>query len=133
MPYSTAMTPELEQALRQESEVSITTYDTNDRPGSVPIWFVYEAGRVYMATEGDSRKVHKLRANPWVRLAFRRRNIPTMRGRGRICTEEDLVLRVAPILNDKYGSAWGDDAQMARRLLGGDIVLLEITPLTQTR
>ena len=55
-----------------------------------------------------------------------------MRGRGRICTEEDLVLRVAPILNAKYGSAWGDDAQMSRRLLDGDIVLLEIMPLTQT-
>ena len=126
------MTPELERALQQEAEVCITTYDVDERPGSALIWFVYEAGKVYVATERDSRKARKLGANPRVKLTFHCRNAPTMRGRGRICTEEDLVLRVAPILNDKYGSAWGDDAQMSRRLLDGGIVLLEIMPLTQT-
>ena len=127
------MTPELEQALQQEAEVSITTYDADGKPGTVSVWFVYEAGKAYMATGRGSRKVCKLKANPRARLAFCRRNGPTVEGRGRICTEEDLVRRVAPVLNHKYGGAWGPDPQMACRLLGWDIVLLEITSLPRAR
>ena len=123
------MIPDLEQALQQEAEVYITTYDAQGKPGTVPISFAHDAGKVYIATGRDSLKVRKLQADPRVRLAFGRPDGPATEGAGHICTDEVLVQHVAPILNRKYGGAWGPNAHMVRRLLGGDIVLLEITPL----
>jgi PPOX class probable F420-dependent enzyme len=121
------MTPELERALREEDEVSITTYDADGKPGSVPIWFVYVDGKVYMATGRESLKTRKLRADPRVRLRFGNRI--ALDGAGRICAEKALVERIAPLLNGKYGNAWGANAQMVNRLMCGDSVLLEITPV----
>ena len=122
------MTPALESALREEAEVVITTYDANGRPGSVPIWFACVGGKVYMATGRESLKVRKLRINPWVCLSFPGRKSMSLDGTGRVCAEESLVCRVAPLLNRKYEGAWGHDAHMVRRLLSGDAVLLEVTP-----
>jgi len=122
--------PDLERALQEDAEVSITTYDANGSPGSVRIWFTYTDGKVYMATGRNSLKVWKLSVNPRVRLRFPGRKQLALDGTGCVCSEAGLVGRVAPLLNSKYGRAWGPDAQMVRRLLGGDIVLLEITPST---
>ena len=96
----------------------------------MPIWFAYEGGKVYVATGRDTLKVRRLQANPRVSLTFHRRKGAILEGTGHICAEEALVQRIAPILNRKYGGAWGSDAWFARRLLGEDIVLLEITPLS---
>lgn len=123
------MTPQQEQALKQAREVVITTFDEAGRAGSVPIWFAYDGGKVYMATGQNSRKVRKLRTVPRVRLTFPSHERATFEGSGRICFEEAVVRRVAPLLNRKYAGAWGPDADMIRRLLDGHIMLLEIMPL----
>ena len=84
-----------------------------------------------MSTGRDTAKVRKLNANPQVSLSFRTWNMFISQGTGRICTEEDVVQRVAGILNRKYGGAWGSETQFVRRLLHDDIVLLEIVPHSQ--
>ena len=106
----------------------ITTYDANGRLGSVPIWFDYVGGKVYMATGRESPKVRKLRINPRVCLSFPGRKSISLDGTCRIFSEEALVCCVAPLPNRKYEGAWGHDAHMVRRLLSGDAVLLEVTP-----
>ncbi len=121
------VTPEVEQALRQASEVWLTTYDLDGNPGSVPIWFIYTEGRVYVATGRTSKKVLKLQANRDVGIRVSRSKIALV-GSGRLRSDPALVHRVAPVLNSKYNGAWGEDAGMVDRLLDGDIVLLEITP-----
>ena len=122
------MTPAFESALREEAEVVITTYDANGRPGSVPIWFACVVWKVYMVTGRESLKVRKLRINPRVCLSFPGRKSISLDGAGRLCSEEALVCRVAPLLNREYEGAWGHDAHMVQRLLSGDAVLLEVTP-----
>ena len=126
---ATPVTPEQERALRGETEVFITTYGADGRAGAVPVWFLYDSGRVYVATGRDSLKARRLHGDARVLLAFRRRGVAALRGRVRVCTERGVVRRVAPLLNRRYDGAWGGDADMARRLLGGDIVLLEVTLL----
>ncbi|MEK7872265.1 MAG: pyridoxamine 5'-phosphate oxidase family protein [Chloroflexota bacterium] len=126
---ATPVTAEQERALRGETEVFITTYGADGRAGAVPVWFLYDSGKVYVATGRDSRKVRKLHGDARVRLAFRRRGVAALRGRARVCTLRGVVRRVAPLLNRRYDGAWGSDADMARHLLGGDIVLLEVTLL----
>ncbi len=126
---ATPATPEQERALRGETEVFITTYGADGKAGTVPVWFLYDSGKVYLATGRDSLKARKLHGDARVRLAFGRRGGAALRGRARVCAEQSVVRRVAPLLNRRYDGAWGDDADMARRLLGGDIVLLEVTLL----
>ena len=126
------MTREIEGALEEEAEVSITTYSPTGRPGRVHIWFVYTEGKVFIATGRDSRKVQKLLANSTVRLTFPGKtgdSIASIEGKARVCREKELVQRVAPRLNHKYRGAWGPDSRMVQRLLGEDIVLVEVTPI----
>lgn len=126
---TTPVTPEQERALRGETEVFITTYGAGGKSGTVPVWFLYDSGKVYVATGRDSLKVRRLHGDARVRLAFRRGGGVALRGRARVCTERGVVRRIAPMLNRRYDGAWGGDADMARRLLGGDIALLEVTLL----
>lgn len=126
---TTPVTPEQERALREETEVFITTFGADGKAGAVPVWFLYDSGKVYVATGRDSLKARKLQGDARVRLAFRRPGGAALRGRARVCAEQSVVQRVAPLLNRKYDGAWGDDVDMARRLLDGDIVLLEVTPV----
>ena len=126
---ATPVTPEQARALRGETEVFITTYGADGKAGTVPVWFLYNSGKVYVATGRESLKVRRLHGDARVLLAFRRRGGAALRGRARVCTERGVVRRIAPLLNRRYNGAWGSDADMARRLLGGDIVLLEVTLL----
>lgn len=121
------MDPRLEEALQNREEVFITTWDSSGRPGTVPVWFLYDSGKVYIATEPGTRKVRKLWDNPRVRLTFRDGGTIAVEGTGRICSEVALIRKVAPVLNRKYGGAWGRDVRMVERLLSADLVLLEVT------
>ncbi len=121
------MDPRLEEALQNREEVFITTWDSGGRPGTVPVWFLYDSGKVYIATETNSLKVTKLRGNPRVRLTFRDAGTISVEGTGRICSEVALIRRVTPALNRKYEGAWGWDARMVERLLSAELVLLEVT------
>ncbi len=119
------MAPTVEQALRDETEVLITTFDAGGKPGAVPIWFVYHDGKVYMATGRESVKTRKLRLNPRVRLSFGGGR-PALEGTGRVCEDEAVIRSAAPVLNARYNGAWGPDEDMIARLVDGDTVLLEI-------
>ena len=120
------MKSDIENALREASEVWLTTFDAVGNPGSVPIWFLYADDKVYVATGRGSKKVLKLQATPKVGIRVRGSKL-TLEATGRIVSDRQMVERVAPILNQKYGGAWGDDTRMIGRLMAEDIVLLEIT------
>ena len=108
----------------------LTTFDAVGNPGSVPIWFLYADDKVYVATRRGSKKVLKLQATSPAtsKAGIRVRGSKlTLEATGRIVSDQHIVERVAPLLNQKYGGAWGDDTRMIGRLMAEDIVLLEIT------
>ncbi|MDO8532177.1 MAG: pyridoxamine 5'-phosphate oxidase family protein [Dehalococcoidia bacterium] len=108
------MDGEQEQALRRETEVFITTYGADGKPATVPVWFLYDLGKVYVATGRDSLKVRKLQGDAWVQLRFHRGSAASLRGMACVRTEQELVRWIAPLLNRKYDGARGSDADMAR-------------------
>jgi PPOX class probable F420-dependent enzyme len=118
----------LVEALEKESLVYITTHETSGKQGTVPVWFVSEKDMVYISTGPNSVKVRRLRSNPKVRLNFGRKNGPSLEGTARFCKEEELIRRIVPIMNHKYGSYHGTDQQFISQLLQGRAVLLEIKP-----
>jgi PPOX class probable F420-dependent enzyme len=120
---------ETQRALQRERLAYITTYNAQGKPGTVPIWFVYDgaSAKVYISTGKNSLKARKLQSDPRVALALGRAKGPRVEGEARFCTQEETARRVAGLLNKKYGGYYGSEAEFATRTLHGDGALLEIT------
>ena len=92
--------------LRQHKCVSLTTYRKNGEPVPTPVWFAWENGRLYVATEPGSGKVRRIRNNPDVQLApcTQRGKLtgPTMKGVAQILSA-DHGEQVKAALKRKYG------------------------------
>jgi PPOX class probable F420-dependent enzyme len=114
---------------RKETDlVYITTFEADDKYGTVPVWFVRDGGKVYITTGPESVKARRIRSNPRVRLNFGRKDGPTMEGVALFCGNETAVRRIVPILNRKYGGYYGNDAGFIKNLLQGKRVMLEVVP-----
>jgi len=123
------MSPELEQLLLAEQLVYITTYEATGKPGTVPVWFVYEQGKVFISTGPGTLKARTVRDNPRVRLALGARDGPAFDGTARFTSDKATCDMIARSLSDKYQGYWGDPARLARSMARGrERVLLEITP-----
>lgn len=122
------MTPELERALTEESLLYVTTFESDGTPGTVPVWFVYQDGKVYFSTGLKTRKAQKLAVNHRVWLALGTRKGPSCGGIARLCTEKDIVGPVARALTEKYRGWWGSPTRLARTFAEAkERVLYEIT------
>ena len=107
----------------------ITTYDATGVPGTVPVWFVYEQGKVFISTGPGTLKAKKIRANPRVRLALGARDGPAFDGTARFTSDRATCDMAARGLSEKYQGYWGDPTRLARSIAQGrERVLLEITP-----
>jgi len=56
--------------VRTQRVARVATVSGRGAPHNVPVCTVVTAGRIYFATEKDSRKARNLRANPRLALAF---------------------------------------------------------------
>jgi PPOX class probable F420-dependent enzyme len=124
------MDTELSRAIDESKEVYITTFDSDGRPGTVPVWFDHHAGRFYISTYPDSLKVRKIARNPAVRLAFGRRTGPGVDGEARVVTEEPLIQTIAPVHAGRYPDGpWDSVDHLARMWTErSERCLLEIVP-----
>ncbi len=123
------MTPELEQSLHEEQLIYITTYDGSGKPGTVPVWFAYEQGKVFISTGPESLKAKKIRSNPRVRLTLGARDGLAFDGTARLTSDKAVCTLVARSLSEKYQGYWGDPARLARSMAQGrERVLIEVTP-----
>jgi PPOX class probable F420-dependent enzyme len=60
----------IDQLLRQEPVVWLSTVRANGHPHLVPIWFSWDGERLFVASKPSAVKVRNLRANPQVMLAL---------------------------------------------------------------
>ena len=124
------LTPDLAQAVEQAREVFITTYDSDGKPGTVPVWFDYHQGMFYISTPPDSLKCQKIHNDPRVKLTFGTRGGPNLiRGTARVVAEHEIIDRIAPIHYERYqGGLWRSSEHLAQQWKEGKArVLLEIT------
>ncbi len=122
------VTPEAARSLESAREVFIATFDADGAPGTVPMWFVLIDGRVYVTTGSDSRKAHKLRADPRARLAVGSRDGPALAGTVRFASDPAVFRRASDALFAKYEGYWTDAERLVRGWERGRSVLLEVTP-----
>ena len=91
----------------------------DDRPHVAPVWYVYEAGSLWVLTGG--RKLANLRRNPRVAVSIERSDEDgvdwgvQLQGTARAVSDEDRVEAVSERLDEiysvPYGSDGGEDAE----------------------
>ncbi len=125
------MDSKLDAQAASEKIVHITTYDSDNTPGTVAMWFYPMSGKIYMSTARDSVKTKRIALNPRVGLQFRDRKAPIVEGRASVVSEENIIRGASEGLFSKYegGGVWWDSLEhMVRGFLKHDpSVLLEIT------
>ncbi len=119
---------EIEAYLGEPHVANLTTVRPGGRPHVAPVWFLWEAGRVYMIAGNTAVKVRNIRANPAVALSVAADARPyqyvIMEGQAQVREDglEDMVNRICI----RYD---GPDrgAEFAQELLSsGGTVLLEV-------
>ena len=101
--------------LETKRTLSITMYDQQGRPGTVPVWFAFQDGKLYIYTVRDSRKAKKIALNPRVTLRLGDRRVPSFEGTASFATEEASLLQGAAALHEKYRGYWGLVVNMVQR------------------
>jgi len=70
------LTPEVETFLRETRVAVIATVDSNSRPRTTPIWYLWDDGAAYLFTSRKSLKWRNILANPNVSLCIDHREPP---------------------------------------------------------
>ena len=124
---------EITQNLERASVIWLTTFNTSDKPGSVPVWFVYHEGEIYVTSAADTKKVRKLRRNKYVLVAIGKRDAE-MRfdGTCEIGADEKMFREIMNLFFKKYGEEakkwWGEPSDENLQRLASQRVMLRIKP-----
>jgi len=61
--------PSIAAQLQRRKYISLATFRRTGQEVRTPVWFVEQAGKLYVMTRSDSGKYKRLRNNPQIRLA----------------------------------------------------------------
>ncbi len=93
--------------LQGHTYINLTTFRKNGAGVTTPVWFVLQAGKLYIMTSTSTGKVKRIRNNPRVQLTpasgrGKPLGLPTVEGIARILpVGEDAAAKAA--LKQKYG------------------------------
>lgn len=92
-----------EEQLRASRHFWLVTTWPDGRPHMMPVWAVWEAGRLWFSSSLGSRKVRNLVANPAVVLATEDALNPVMlEGRARVASSDPELRHFLDLVNAKY-------------------------------
>lgn len=109
---------------------------TNNGDGSihvVAVWYLYESGRIYLATSARSRKVRNLQSNPKVTVMIDSREVAASRGVQIAGTAKILTGEPSRQWNARLHRKYLSDAALSDAKVGAmfavmDDVTIEVTP-----
>ncbi|MBI4308077.1 MAG: pyridoxamine 5'-phosphate oxidase family protein [Chloroflexi bacterium] len=128
---------EMEAFLQEKKTLVLTTLRRDGSPVSVPMWFVYHEGCVYMHSLKRGAKVHNVRRDARVCLAAesgeRWAGLKAVVIQGRCAVLEDPaeVARFDAAYNQKYAGLTRPDEVLPQRVkdhYAGPWVVLRVTP-----
>ena len=67
---SVVLQPHVEERLRSDEMVWLTTVRPDGRPHNIPVWFLWESATILIFSKPNSRKIRNLRQNQSVTLAL---------------------------------------------------------------
>ena len=127
---------ELDFFLSNGRIVRVSSVGPDGTPHIIPIWYVYENGKLYLSTGPQSIKVRNLRANNKVAFcvdvgeAFYDLKAVVGKGTAKILTDKKFNDEIGKKILLKY---LGDlNSPAAKQLASLEHVVIEITPTTET-
>ena len=67
---SVVLQPHVEERLRSDEMVWLTTVRPDGRPHNIPVWFLWESATILIFSKPNSQKIRNLRQNQSVTLAL---------------------------------------------------------------
>ncbi len=67
---SVVLQPHVEERLRSDEMVWLSTVRPDGRPHSIPVWFLWESATLLIFSQPNTQKIRNLRKNPSVTLAL---------------------------------------------------------------
>ena len=123
----------IQEILKRRMIACLATQNDDSSTHLTAVWFLYESGRIYVATHSQTRKARNLRARPQASLMIDVREPSAERGVAAACTvtlldgvrAEQVITRI----HQKYlSSAALADPRVAPVLAKMDDVVIELVP-----
>jgi PPOX class probable F420-dependent enzyme len=99
--------PHVEQRLRSEIMLWLSSVRPDGRPHLVPVWFLWDAGHLVVFSKPKNQKIRNIRANPNVVVALETRDdgedVVLIEGRAALVERADLSPTL-PAFANKYAA-----------------------------
>jgi PPOX class probable F420-dependent enzyme len=105
---ATAMpSPHVEQRLRSEPILWLSSVRPDGRPHLIPVWFLWDAGRLLVFSKPENQKIRNIRANANVMVALEAidegEDVVLIEGQARLLDQTDLAPTL-PAFAEKYAA-----------------------------
>lgn len=100
---SVVLQPHVEERLRSDEMLWLTTVRPDGRPHSIPVWFLWESATTLIFSKPNTQKIRNLRQSPYVTLALddTKKGVVILEG-----TAELLGQRDASVTLQAYGEKY---------------------------
>jgi len=117
----------------------LATISKDGSPHVVPIWYLYENGKIYIHTEANSVKARNIQRNNSVAMCvdigefyYDLKNI-ILKGKAKILEDEDLATRIAEKIQVKYFGSCSHPQASEYLSKKANNVVIEIGPSKKRR
>src|SRR5438132_13398745 len=121
----------IDQRLRSDPIIWLTTVRRDGRPHTVPVWFLWDSKTILILSQPDTQKIRNLRNNPNVTLALDGTNeggdVIVVEGKAELLKEKSSEL-IQPGSFTKYDSSIEDMGQTPESLAQSFSQPIRITP-----
>jgi len=121
----------IDQRLRSDPIIWLTTVRANGRPHTVPVWFLWDGKTILMFSQPETQKIRNLRNNPNVTLALDGTNeggdVVVLEGKAELLKEKSIEV-LQPGYFTKYDAAIQGMGQTPESLAQSFSEVIRITP-----
>jgi PPOX class probable F420-dependent enzyme len=122
----------IDQRLRSDPIIWLSTVRRDGRPHTAPVWFLWDGKTILIFSQPDSQKIRNLRNNPYVTLALEGTNggtdVIVLEGKAELLKEKTTELNQPDYFITKYGSAIQDMGEAPESLAQSYSQPIRITP-----
>lgn len=100
----------VEERLLRSHDFWLATVTPDGAPHLMPVWALWQEGRLWFSSSNGSRKARNLRSEPRCTLSTENPLEPVvLQGRAQRVTERDALAAMLEAVNAKYGTDYGAD------------------------
>jgi PPOX class probable F420-dependent enzyme len=130
---ASASDPLVQELLNGRFVATLATVNPDGAPHMVSVWYLWDAGRLYVATSSRSRKARNIKERPKASLMIDSRDPQASRGVTAICSAKILSGETSQAVNLRIHQRYLSQAALADPRIGPvfaqwDDVTLELTP-----